>query len=245
MISQVASRFRTGLWLGILASAACFPYAFHQSMGSWSDAISRDWGDKIDSGTVFLFQFSLTVAVILICAMIGAFLAERYKLPGLGSPLEAYLTAYRYGAPALLAALLIGWRLNDRFFYQVAPAYSDVSLYPHEILWCVALVFHNAIMREVVLCFGMLTLVAGLFRGKRPMIAVVITAVFTAVLSIRQLVFVGYPMLDHFVWFSIIWSFLLNMVVGTVYIKKGLWAAMSMRACLDARFVIYPLLGMI
>jgi hypothetical protein len=214
-------------------------------MGSWSSAISRDWGDKIDPGTVFLFQFSLTAGVIFICAMVGAFLAERYKLPGLGAPKDAYRTVYRYGAPALLAALVIGWLLNDRFFYQVAPAYSDVNLFPRGILWCAALVLHNAVMREVVLRFGMLTLVAGLFGGKRPMVAVIVTATFASVLSVRQFIFVDYPIIDHYVWFSTIWSFLLNIAVGTAYVKKGLWAAMSMRACLDARFVLYPLLGMV
>ncbi|GEM_PF-2318650 len=243
--TDVAGRLRNGLLLGIVTALAAFPYLFHQSMGAWSAPIARDWGVGGEAGTIFAFEFSLLLGVIFMCSIIGVFLSERYNLPGFGKARDAYQIAYRYGAPALLFGLVVGWLLHDRTFYQVVPAETGIDLYPRNVLWSVALLLNVSVMKEMVFRFGVLTLAAGLFRGRRPILAVVLTAVFAASFSVRELLFVDYARLDAQVWYCVIWSFISNIILGMVFVRKGLLSSMSLRACVDMRFVLYPILGMV
>ena len=231
--------------MGIVASAASFPYLFYQSMGPWSASIARDWGVTGEAGTIFVFQFTLLAAVVFICSITGVFLAERYNLPGFGKPRDVYNIVYRYGAPTLLFGMIAGWLLHDHTFFKVVPLDTGIYLYPRKILWSATLLLHNSGANELVFRFGVLTLAAGLFRGKHHYLAVFLTSFFITVLSIRELHFVDYARMDARVWCCVIWSLLSNVMLGVVYVRKGLWAAMSLRACLDARFLLYPVLGMV
>ena len=245
MIADIAGRLHKGLWLTAVAAITSFPYLFYQTLGPWSGPIARDWGIKGEAGTVFAFQFSLLAAIALLCAIIGVFLSERYNLPGFGDPRESYRAVLRYGGLAAIGGLIVGWTLHDRFFYQIVPENVGIELYPRSVLWSVSLVMYTSIMKEMIFRFGMLTLMAGLFRGKYHYLAVVLTSIFASAFSLREFQFVDYPKLDINVWLCVAWSLISNFVSGLVFIKKGLWPTMAIRACIDSRYIIFPILGMV
>lgn len=231
--------------IGIAAVLAAFPYTYIQSHGSWAVPIARDWGESVPPGLVFAFQFSLLTTIALISAFTGSLLHDRYKLPGLGEPREAYRTFIKWGGWAAVAGIFLGWFLHDRFFYAVVPAKTGIYMYPKDIFTSATLVVQTVFTKEVIFRFGLLTLAVGLFRGKHNTLAVILTALFAPALSLRQLLFVDYAFFDFHTVSTLIWSLSLNLLVGFIYVKKGLFSTMTVRMCVDLRYLIYPLLGMI
>ena len=245
MMADIAARLRKALWLTAFASVTAFPYIFYQTMGPWAEPIARDWGVKGESGTIFSFQFSLLIAVGFLCCVIGFFLSERYNLPGLGDIRETNRAVYRWGGWAAIGGLIVGWVLHDRTFYRVVSSGLGIELYPRSVLWSAALVLYTSIMKEIIFRFGMLTLMAGLFRGRFNYLAVILTTVFAAAFSLREFQFVDYPKLDIYIFLAVAWSLVSNAVSGVVFIKKGLWPTIAIRACMDSRYIVFPLLGMV
>jgi len=246
LLNDILIKLRRSLLLAIAASVVSFPYIFLQTMGPWSEAIARDWGAGGEAGTVFMFQFSLLAAVTFLCAVIGVFLAGKYGLPGFGSPKNAAAIFGRWGGWAIVGGLLLGYSLHDRIFYRVIPEKTGFNLYPREWISLMSLVLHNSVLKETVFRFGFVTLLAGLFRGKGGHVtAVLLVAVFASCMALRQFYFAGHLEFDAPVVASVTWSFLLNVLTGMVYVKKGLWPAMTVRACVDLRFLIYPALGLV
>ncbi len=245
LLNDILIKLRTGLLLTIAASAVSFPYIFLQTMGPWSEAIARDWGVEGEAGTVFMFQFSLLVAITFLCAVIGVFLASKYGLPGFGSLKDAFKVFRRWGAWAIVGGLVVGYFLHDRTFYRVIPQETGFYLYPDGWISLVSMVLHTSVLRELVFRFGFVTLLAGLFEGRKGQVAaVLLVAAFASYLAVRQFSFVGYFGFDGLVAASLAWSFLLNALTGMVYVKKGLWSAITVRGCIDFRFLIYPALGL-
>lgn len=246
LLNDILTKLRSSLLLTIAATAVSFPYVFLQTMGPWAKAIARDWGMKGEAGTVFMFHFALLAAATFLCAVIGVFLAGKYNLPGFGSPKDAATLFRRRGAWAIAGGLILGYFLHDRTFYRIIPEQTGINLYPEGWISLVSLVLHTSISRETVFRFGFVTLLAGLFRGKRGQIAaVLLVAAFASYLAVRQFYFVGYYEFDGLVVASVAWTFLLNALTGMVYVRKGLWSAATVRACVDLRFLIYPALGLV
>ena len=90
LITDIANRTRKGLFIGLIAALAAAPYLYYQSLGPWGGAIIREWGRNASPVLIFAFQFSLLGTISLICGIIGAFLSEKYALPGIGAGREAW-----------------------------------------------------------------------------------------------------------------------------------------------------------
>lgn len=244
LLTDIATRFRKGLFIGVIASAAAFPYLYFQTLGPWAKPISRDWSPNISPAVILYYQFSLLVAAVLISAVIGTFLSEKYSLPDIGADRdETLLFLKRWSGWAIIGGLIFGWLMHDRTFYIVVPTLGGLDMYPRNIPMSAMLILHNAVMKEVVLRYGMVTLAVGLFGKNRSDFAVVITSLIAPLFAFRQLMFVEYPALDVLSFLSMIWTLALNLALGLIYVRKGLAATMSMRACIDFRFIVYQILG--
>ena len=243
MRTDVANKIRNTLFLGLASSVVVFIYLDHQVRISWSAALIRKFGNPDAAREAFLAEFLLASMSVFVCAGVGFFLARRYRLPGMGDIREL-----RRFVPWLILAGLsaspVAYFLHDRVFLVGAREKGCVEMIPGGIGWSLVFVAYGVLFKEVIFRFGLMTLISGLFRGRRPWLAVGGITVFAAGLSLRELGFAGHMPENNLITLSVfIWALIFNAALGAACVKKGLWGAMALRICVDLRFVLYAVLG--
>ena len=236
---ETAMRIRRTLLLGFVASAAMFLYSTLQYQSVWKLKIDDYAGGPSSGFKLFLANVFLATLSAFICAAAGTFLSKRYNLPGEGDP-EGLPRLWRLYLSAGLIAMPLGYFMHDRIFLVGTAVHGWPSIIPDSFTGAGAQILHGVFFKEVVFRFGMLTLFAGLFRGNRNWWAVGGTAAFMAGMSMKELSFAGHAVGYDLITLSTFgWALIINAALGAVYIKKGLWPAMALRACIDIRYFIY------
>lgn len=229
--------------LSFMASAAMFLYSALQYHSAWKPKIDDYAGGQNAGVNLFLASVLLATLSAFICAAVGSFLSKRYNLPGEGD-LKDLPRLWKLYLPAGLIAMPLGYFMHDRIFLMGTAVHGWAPIVPDSLPKAGAQMLHGVFFKEVVFRFGMLTLFAGLFRGNRNWWAVGGTAAFTAGMSIKELSFAGHAVGYDLTTLSAFgWALIINAALGAVYIKKGLWPAMALRACIDIRYFIYPFLN--
>lgn len=202
----------------------------------------RDFGSHESAYSFFLGEFALATFAVLLCAGVGFFLSERYRLPGLGNLAELKkLLPYFFAFSIPLAFIAYG--LHDRIFIEGARM-GLASILPEDVVWSFVFLIYSVFFKETVLRFGLVTLASGFFRGRHPLRAVGVIAVFSAGLGLRELGFAGMtPSYDFTTMGAFAWALLFNFCLGVVFVKRGLWASMSLRAFVESRTIFYAVTG--
>lgn len=235
-------KFRNTLLLSTFSILSAFIYLEHQVNYAWGTHLAKDFGGLESAYSLFLGEFALAAIAVFLCAGVGFFLSERYRLPGMGrfSELKKLLP---YFFVVSLPLAFIAYFLHDRIFIEGARRGLPAML-PEDILWSVVFLIYSVLLKETVLRFGLVTLGSGFFRGRHPLRAVGVAAVFSAGLGLRELGFAGMtPAYDLTTIGAFTWALLFNLCLGFVFVRKGLWASMSLRVFVESRTIVYAIIG--
>jgi len=174
-------------------------------------------------------QLAMIFAICMLSAIGGIMFTRRLNLPGIGD-----ITRWRYELPYLmgggLTLMVIAYLAFDRYFYSVSPeSYPDLSLY------MILLPIKGAFTDELILRFGLVTIGVGICRNRYG--GAVLVAVFAAILSFKYLEFAGVPMEWNYICImQLFLSFAVNLILGIVFVTRGLLSAMTVKLMVEMRY---------
>jgi hypothetical protein len=212
--------------LTIFALIAAFPYIRYLL----DIAVGRGMLGAETASVVFVTDLFLLGVLLFLCGLVGLSFAPRHRLPGLGLTKQVArdLPLVIFGG---LALAVVTFFLFDRYFYDVSP----VS-YPTSILMLVCLPVKGAVTDEVILRLGMLTLAVGLLKQRDA--GVMLVAGLAALMSLRYFQFLGIQMgFNYMVIVHLLISFVGNLALGYLYVRRGLMHAMIFKAVYGTRYL--------
>lgn len=186
------------------------------------DVLQSKTPDITDPYQVLTLQLGILFIVCLLSSFAGISLGPRYQLPVFGD-----LQDFKSDLPfmLILGFFLMGlsFLFFDRYFYRISP----VS-YPSQFLFLVSIPLKGAITGEIILRLGLVTIGAGICKNR--MGGVCLVSVFSTFLSIKYLYFAGIQMsLSYIFIVQILLTFLINMILGLLYVSRGLLHAMTVK----------------
>lgn len=184
---------------------------------------------------VFVTDLLLLGILLFLCSLVGLSFSPRYHLPGLGlSKRLVHDTPLLVFGGLVLAALT--FFLFDRYFYVISS-----GSYPTSPLMLFSLPVKGAVTDEVILRLGMLTLAVGLLKHRGA--GVILIAALASLMSLRYFQFLGIPLgLNYVIVAHLVLSFLGNLVLGYLYVSRGLMHAMILKAVYGSRYLAVALL---
>lgn len=220
---------------GLLAGAAFLsaaPYVHFLGTDLVAERLAARF-PGVSMGEAVHVDLRLMAVLVVMSALAGTFFSARYRLGGVGG-LTEIVVARRWVAGGAVAA--VAWALLLAPSLRAAlPGYL-----PETFPRALAHLAKGVVFEEVVARFGLMTVVAG--AVPRAWMANVVQAVFFTAVGIEGLAFFGFGPSPVF-GASIAFSFALHLVLGGVYARYGLLAAMAVHAAVDVRFLFLPLLG--
>lgn len=214
--------------LAFLATLLAIPYFYFllfdfprkSGLSEFGDAYAILWG-----------QTAMIFIVCMLSALAGSVFTKRLDLPGLGIG-RRWLNEWPYLVAGGLVLMLIIYLTFDRYFYSVSPAsYPDLSLY------MVLLPLKGAFTEELILRYGLVTIAAGICRNRYGGAALV--SGFATILSLKYFEFAGIPLEWNYVCImQLILSFTANLILGTVFVTRGLFSAMTVKLMLEMRYAL-------
>jgi len=181
-------------------------------------------------GFLFMEMFLLFI-LCLLSAVVGFSFSERLELPGFWDK-----TRFVGSIPLLLllGAIMtaLSYFLFDRFFFKLSPA-----SYPRNLLYLVSFPLKAAFTEEVVLRFALVTIGVGIFRNK--VAGVVFTSVVAALFTLKYFQFVGISFrLNYLFVTQLLLSFSANLVLGYLFVTRGLLYSMSLKFLLGMKYAV-------
>jgi len=181
-------------------------------------------------GFLFMGLFLLFI-LCLLSAVVGFSFSERRGLPGFGDK-----TRFIRSIPLLLllgaVMTALSYFLFDRFFFKLSPA-----SYPKNLLYLVSFPLKAAFTEEVILRFSLVTIGVGIFRSKGAGVALAaaVAALFT--LKYFQLVGISFH-LNYLIVTPLILSFLANLILGYLFVSRGLLYAMALNFLFGMKYAV-------
>ena len=186
------------------------------------------------NGDVYLILFTqllLLFILTFLSSMVGYSFSNRYRLHGLGDP-RALVSALPLVAAGGAVINVISYFVFDRFFFEISPA-----SYPTDTLFLWSYPFKRAFTDEIILRFCLITIAVGLFRSKS--IAVVIISAFAAIATVKYFHFMGLPVgLNTIFLTQLLIGFLANLLLGYLFVTRGLLYSMSLGFIFGMKYLI-------
>ena len=227
-------RLHTAALVAAIALVGAIPHVWYLTKVGFAERLSQHFPRTSPEQIIQTDLLSIALIVSL-TSLVGALLSKRYGLYGLGD--AASLRRARWlivgVAPALGAVcyLLFGRAIAER-----VPGY-----YPTTTHWAMARALKVALFDEVVARFGMMTIIAGVFR--MIWLANLLQASFFTVIATLGLSFYGIsPQATGYFAASVGTSFVISYVLGVIYARYGLIPAMLFHFVLGLRFVVHALI---
>lgn len=223
---------------GFVAGAAFLsaaPYVHYVTSVAFPERVQARFR-SLSTAELVRFDLASIALVVVIAALVGSLLSERYGFAGLGdrARLRASLRwVLGLGPPvALLSYVFFGRELAAR-----VPGY-----YPSGLGWAVLLVFKGAIFDEVVARYGMMTIFGGATR--KVWAANLLQAIFFTAVGYKSMIFFGLEAGWSAVFAAgILSSFVVHLIQGLLYARFGLIAAALFHLILELKLVLHALLG--
>jgi len=183
-------------------------------------------------GNAHAMLWGQSVMIFVICmlsAIGGIMFTKRLNLPGIGDA-SRWRNELPYLVGGGLTLMVITYLAFDRYFYLVSPeSYPDLSLY------MILLPFKGAFTDELILRFGLVTIGVGICRNRYG--GAVLVAVFATILSLKYLEFAGVPVEWNYVCImQLVLSFALNLILGIVFVTRGLISTMTVKLMVEMRY---------
>lgn len=233
-MSEVQQRLRRAGWVAGAAYLVQAPYLVYLTRVAYPDVLAKRV-PALGAEELLRLELLRIAVLVVLAALVGAFLSVRNGLPDLGDRSQLRGAAPWIGGAALLSILshaVVG--------SQVAAALP--GQYPCELRWALVTMLKGAVFDEVIARYGMMTIVMGVVR--RVALANVLQATFFAGVGARALFFdaggAG-PGLDALTLASVGTSWLVNLACGHVYARHGLYAAIGVHLAIGLRFPAHAL----
>jgi hypothetical protein len=217
--------------LTLISLAAAVPYVQYLL----DTAVGRGMLGKETASNVFMTDLLLLVLLLFLSSLVGLSFAPRYRLPGLGISrrIARDLPLLVLGGLVLAAVSFV---LFDRYFYAVSP-----GSYPTSPLMLVCLPLKGAFADEVILRLGILTVAVGLLKHRGA--GVILMAALAALMSLRYFQFLGMSLGVNYIMIAhLSLSFAGNLVMGYLYVHRGLAHAMILKVIYGCRYLAVALI---
>jgi len=184
-----------------------------------------------NSWSLLFTELLLLFILSLLSAMVGFSFSGKFGLPGFGDP-----GSFNRSIPLLLALgtvmALVSYFLFDRYFFEVSPL-----SYPKDVLYLVSLPFKGAFTDEVILRLCLVTLSVGLLKRKGA--GVVLASAVASLFTIKYFLFMGITCgLNYLFIVQLILSFAANLLLGYLFVTRGLLYAMALKFLFGMKQVI-------
>ena len=212
--------------LSVLGAIATIPY-FHYlvfAVGVSTPSAGRDgW-------TLLGLELVLVFILLFLSALIGFSFARRLDLPGIGD-----VRAWLRGLPLLIGGGLIlvavSYFTFDRYFLMISP-----TSFPDETAYLLAIPFKGALAGETILRLGLVTIGVGLTKDKDA--GVIVMSAVASLFTVRYFEFIGIPFaLDPLFIVHLLFSFLGNLLLGWLFVTRGLIWSMTLTFVLGLKYL--------
>jgi hypothetical protein len=184
-----------------------------------------------DAFIILLTQLLLLFILTFLSSMVGFSFSNRYKLHGLGDPraLVSTLPLVVAGGAVITA---LSYFFFDRFFFEISPA-----SYPRAPLFLWTYPFKRAFTDEIILRFCLVTIAVGLFKSKSA--GVILISAFAALATVKYFHFIGLPVgLNTIFLTQLFIGFLANLLLGYLFVARGLLYSMSLGFIFGMKYLI-------
>lgn len=217
-----------GLILSQICVIASLPYYYYMYFIGMREIILKTFLPK-HLPYLMIFDVWYVFIVTFLCGLCGFAWSKKYGLCGFGS----FLDFKKHWLKLLIIGGLIGvisYYFFDKPFRSMAPSY-----YPTNPLWALIIPINSAFFQETIR-FGMISLVQRLVKNAH--FANCSIAFFFAIVGIKSFIFVGL----NFNWSVLsincfIFTVLLNIVLGYIFIKKGLISTIFVHLVVNLKFL--------
>jgi hypothetical protein len=214
--------------LATLSAVVAIPYLYYLVF-VLSAADPLPWRDNLTH--LFFTQFFLLYVILFLSSAAGFSFHKRRGIPGLLA-----LEHPRRTIPTLLilgAGLsLVSYILFDRYFYRISPL-----SYPKDLRYLISFPLKEAVTEEVILRFCMVTLCVGILKKTGP--GIVLASFLGSLLTIKYFQFIGMsPELDRLFIIHFSLSFAVNLVLGYIFVTKGLLCVMILKFFFGMKYAI-------
>lgn len=189
-----------------------------------------------DPGLFMALELVLLTFVLFLSALVGFSFSARFDLPGLGN-LGEFVRALPLLVAGGIGLVAISYVVFDRYFLVVAPVY-----FPRQPIYLATIPFKAALTDETILRLGLVTIGVGLTRSKGA--GVVLMSAVATLFTVKYLEFIGIPFaLDYFYIVYLLLSFLGNIIVGWLFVTRGLLYSMALKFVIGCKYLFIIWLG--
>jgi hypothetical protein len=182
------------------------------------------------SYSLLLTQLFLLFILSLLSAMIGFSFSKRFEFPGFGD-LKGFTRSMPYLIMGGAVMIILSFFLYDRYFFEISP----IS-YPKGILYLISLPVKGAFTDEIILRFCLVTIATGLLKSKSAGVGIV--SAFASLIAIKYFHFIGVNISLNYLFLThIFFSFLVNFVLGYLYVTKGLIYSMALGFFFNLKYI--------
>jgi hypothetical protein len=218
-----------------LGLISCYPYFIYLWLQPPIQTIGVHLEDR-DFNSFLQAEVLVVLGACFFSSLVGRFFSARYGLAGLGSFAGMIKDIQKF---VLLAIVLI-----PIFLFVLDPIiFKKISILNPQNLWAAAgVTLKSSIFEEIVLRYGVITILAGLLR--RTYLAVFVGAVLATLLGVRSGFMTGMslePSLSLVLMVTV--SLLLNLFYGYLYASRGLISAMTAHFLIDLKYPLGALIG--
>ena len=215
--------------LALLACLFTLPHFYHLIFGVTGRVSQVGYSNP----WVLLFtQLFLLLIVSLSSATVGLSFLKKFDLPEIWN-----WNTFAHSIPLLLflgaVMAFLSYFLFDRYFVEISP-----DSYPRGALYLISFHFKNAFTDEIILRLCFLTICIGLLKNR--IAAVILLSIIASLFSIKYFNFMGIEFTRVFIpHFAL--SFIGNLILGYVFVTRGLFCSMFLKLIYSTKYVIVAL----
>lgn len=216
------------LSLSILCTLFTAPY-FHYLL--FLSPVQSALSPTLNPKGFLLAQLFLLFIICLLSSIVGFSFSRKFELPGIGD-----WQHFRKSVPYLflLGAVMaiLSYYAFDRYFFQISPA-----SYPKDSIYLLTYPLKAALTDEVILRLCFVTLAVGIFRNK--IVGVILVSVVASLFTIKYFQFMGIGFQFNYLSVTqIMFSFWANMILGYLFVTRGLLYSMLLNFLLGMKYII-------
>ncbi|MBN2223852.1 MAG: hypothetical protein JW765_04165 [Deltaproteobacteria bacterium] len=186
-----------------------------------------------DPWTSLMIELVLLTFVLFLSALVGFSFSERLDLPGFGQFRE-FIRALPILVVGGIAMVAISYVVFDRYFFAISP----VSI-PRGTFYLVTIPLKAALADETILRLGLVTIGVSLTKNKTA--GVILMSAVSSLFTVKYFEFIGIPFaLDHFYIIYLLLSFLGNIILGWLFVTRGLAYCMALKFVIGCKYFLIP-----
>ena len=239
--NEMKNRIQNSVFLAAGAMFGSLPM-FHYQFKNLSGSIFTIQPTAEQIYYLSVCQSFMVFSLAFLCALVGFLYADRLKLPGFGKHSDV-MFLLPVGLVLGLAFTPVWYFAFDREIFLIIP-----EIYPASMAWALASMMGVAISQEVIVRFGLLTIVLYFldrwgFEG-HPWPAIAIISTFGSFGAYLFMVKFNLAELlsSYQIAILLISAFFLQWGFCEVYLRKGLLAAFYIHFGLSVKYLIYAIM---